>query len=279
MLLGPLSLDRYVDEGVILPGGGILNMAYHWSRQGLPFELVSRVGDDHAGLFLTFLHRHGIGATPDLVQPGRSASIDIRIGADRQPHMDNFVDGVGASFRLTVAEEDRVGRARHVHAVLVGAVAVEVRRLHDAGRTAGAEVAGDFLSLRRWTVEEFGAVMAALDGAFIGWPGAPDDPLITGVADLARALGRLLVVTLGSRGVLVFDGRPGAPSERFFPIVARPVTGTTVGCGDAFIAAFLAAWWAHHDVDGAVAAGALAGAAAVDWHRPLPDATYGDGAA
>ena len=108
MLLGPLSLDRYVDEGTVLPGGGILNMAFHWSRLGLPFELVSRIGHDRADLFQSFLRHHRIIATPDLVRPGRSASIDIRIGADRQPHMGNFVDGVGASFRMTDGEEDRV---------------------------------------------------------------------------------------------------------------------------------------------------------------------------
>lgn len=274
MLLGPLSLDRYVDEGTVLPGGGILNMAFHWSRLGLPFELVSRIGHDRADLFQSFLRHHRIIATPDLVRPGRSASIDIRIGADRQPHMGNFVDGVGASFRMTDGEEDRVRHARHVHTVLVRSAADEVRRLHRAGRLAGVEASGDFLSLRRWTVEQFAAVMAALDVAFIGWPGAPDDPIIASVADVTRSLGRLLVVTLGSRGALVVDGRDGARSERFFPAVARPVTGTAVGCGDAFIAAFLAAWWTYRDIDGAVAAGAAAGAAAVDWRRPLPDEAY-----
>ena len=57
----------------------------------------------------------------------------------------------------------------------------------------------------------------------------------------------------------------------------RPVTvlGTTVGCGDAFVAAFLAAWRSSPDVLAAVEAGKAAGATATAWRRPLPDEAYG----
>ena len=56
LLLGPASLDRYVAQGVVLPGGGALNMAYHWSRLGMPFRFLTRIGDDHPEVFLPFLH-------------------------------------------------------------------------------------------------------------------------------------------------------------------------------------------------------------------------------
>ena len=38
---------------------------------------------------------------------------------DRQPHMDHFVDGVWADYRLTQKERLLLGRAKHLHAVLV----------------------------------------------------------------------------------------------------------------------------------------------------------------
>ena len=59
--------------------------------------------------------------------------------------------------------------------------------------------------------------------------------------EVAHALGRLIVVTFGAQGVWAFDGRPGG-EDAFVPVVAVPVRGTTVGCGDAFVAGFLAAW-------------------------------------
>jgi sugar/nucleoside kinase (ribokinase family) len=46
VLLGALSLDIYVGRNLVLPGGGVLNMAWHWAQAGEPFTLVSRVGDD-----------------------------------------------------------------------------------------------------------------------------------------------------------------------------------------------------------------------------------------
>ena len=94
LLFGALSLDSYLARGPVLPGGGALNMAWHWRRLGLPFRLITRIGDDEADLFLDMLERHGIDADPAgrLVGPGPSASIDIVILPDRQPCMDHFVE-------------------------------------------------------------------------------------------------------------------------------------------------------------------------------------------
>ncbi len=274
LLFGPLSVDRYLDEQRDLPGGGALNMAYHWAQRGVPFRLLSRIGDDHAELFQTFLQRHGIAALPSLVMPGTSASIDIVMRADRQPWMDNFVEGVWGGFRVTTDEESVIRAAGRMHCVLVDAVADEVERLGAAGVLDGVEVSGDFLSFRHYTTERFARTMQWLTMGFIGWPGAADDEVVRGVRDVAFDQGKLVVVTLGADGVLLLDGRPSAREERFIPVQRVPVDGTTVGCGDAFIAAFLAQWWTSADVDAAVEAGKAAGAAATKWMRPLPDDAF-----
>jgi sugar/nucleoside kinase (ribokinase family) len=92
---------------------------------------------------------------------------------------------------------------------------------------------------------------------------------------VARDLGRLLVVTMGARAVRIFDGRPGqAQPDRRYPVDAVPVAGTTLGCGDAFIAWFLDEWWRSRDLDAAVARGMIGGARTTAWPRPLPDEAY-----
>lgn len=274
LLFGPLSVDRYLDEGRILPGGGALNMAYHWAQRGVPFRLLSRIGDDHADLFLSFLERHGIQALPSLVAPGVSASIDIVMRADRQPWMDNFVEGVWGGFHLTPAEESTVRSAARMHCVLVDAVADEVERLGAAGVLDTVEVSGDFLSFRHYTVERFAETMQWFTMGFIGWPGAADDDVVSGVRKVAFDQGKLVIVTLGADGVLVLDGRPEVSEERFVPVQRVEVEGTTVGCGDAFIAAFLSEWWTSGDAGASVAAGKAAGAEATKWLRPLPDEAF-----
>ena len=274
LLWGPASLDRYIEQAVVLPGGGALNMAYHWSQLGLPFHFLTRIGDDQPGVFTDFLARHGIAHSPSLIAHGQSASIDITIRADRQPYMNNFSEGVWRDFRLTADEEALLRGAKRLHMVLADPVANELERLGSVGAVDHVDASGDFLDFRHYDIERFEGTMRWLNTAFIGWPGALDDPTIAGVRDVVRRAHKLAVITLGSRGVQVIDWRGAAPVEQVIPIKAVDVIGTTVGCGDAFIAAFLDSWWREHDRAAAVAAGASSGAAATARLRPLPDDAY-----
>jgi sugar/nucleoside kinase (ribokinase family) len=274
-LLGPLSLDIYVGHDLVLPGGGALNMAWHWRRDGdVPFELLTRVGDDRPEVFRAFLARHAIPHTRALVAPGASSSIDIVIQPDLQPYMDHFVEGVWAHYALSPAELERVRAAGRLHLVLVEGAIRELERRAADGSLEGVEVSADFLGFRHYTPERFAATMQAVDIGFVGWPGAPDDVGVRALRDVAHDLRRLVVVTFGDQGVWAFDGGPDG-EDAFVPVVAVPVTGTTVGCGDAFVAGFLRAWRLQPDVRRAIEAGALRGAEATAWRRPLPDDAYG----
>jgi sugar/nucleoside kinase (ribokinase family) len=274
VLLGPLSLDLYRD-GTVLPGGGALNMAWHWRTLGVPFHFLTRIGSDYREIALGFLDRHGIGySAASVVGEGASATIEIEILPDGQPHMDRFEDGVWADYRSTPGEKALIAQPGRLHVVLVEGAIAELGRLHGAGALADREVSADFLGFRHYTVERFADTMAAVDVAFIGWPGDREDPSLDGLRDVVHDLGRLLVVTLGSRGVQVFDGRSGG-SDRWFDVNPVPVEGTTVGCGDAFIAWFLAEYWHTDDLAAAVERGKLGGAMATHWRHPLPDGAYG----
>lgn len=274
LLFGPLSRDRYVAEDLDLPGGGALNMAFHWSRAGRPFRLLSRIGTDHAALFETFLSRHAIRAVDGLVVQGATASIDITIRADRQPWMDHFVEGVWADMRLTGHDERVVNAAHRLHCVMVDRVADELDRLGEADLLSGVAVSADLLDARHYTPDRLTRTLRHIELAFIGWPGDPADPFLMHARHAAEQARRLIVVTLGARGVLLLDARTGRLSERMIPTTPVEVQGTTIGCGDAFIAAFLHSWWTDGDLDRSVTAGALAGAHATQWLRPLPDSAY-----
>ncbi len=277
LLMGTISLDHYLATGDVLPGGGILNMAWNWQHLGRPFELLTRAGADDGAPIETFLARHGIATVSpaEVMAPGRSSAIDIEILADRQPHMDNFVGGVWDDYRLTARERSSLRVAKRLHTVLVEGAIAELGRLGEAGALQGIDVSADFLGFRHYTVDRLADTMRHVDLGIIGWPGAEDDPIVDGMRRVATQLERLLVVTLGSRAVRVFDGRPGATRrDRRYPVQAVEVTGTTLGCGDAFIAWFLDEWWRSRDLDAAVAQGMIGGARTTAWPRPLPDDAY-----
>ncbi len=277
LLLGPLSLDLYRD-GKVLPGGGALNMAWHWRKLGVPFHFLTRVGPDHRDVALGFLDRHAILYSPaSIIGAGSSSTIDIEILPDGQPFMDNFVEGVWADYRSTPDEEALVREPGSLHVVLVEGAIAELRRLRDLGLLGRREVSADFLGFRHYTVERFADTMADVDLAFVGWPGDPRDPTVAVLGEIARDLGRRLVITFGSQGVRLVDGRSGA-SDVAVPVIPVPVRGTTVGCGDAFIAWFLAEYFASGDLHAAAESGKVGGARATLWRGPLPDTAY-EGAA
>lgn len=280
VLFGTISLDRYLDgggvvpTGDVLPGGGILNMAWHWRRARRPFTVVTRIGAVDGASIRGFLERHGIPhLAHELVAPGPSSSIDITIQPDRQPWMDNFVPGVWDDLLTTAAERELIARARRLHSVLVEGAIAELARLAADGGLAHVSVSADFLGFRHYTVDRLAETMAHVDVGFIGWPGPEDAPEVEGMRPVAFERRRLLVVTMGARAVRVFDGRT-EPTDRRFPVTPVAVEGTTLGCGDAFIAWFLDELWRSDDVARAVAAGQEGGALATRWLRPLPDEAY-----
>lgn len=275
-LVGPASIDRYIDEAVELPGGGALNMAYHWRSAGHPVTLLSRVARDHATAFDRFVAEHGIAVTDGWYAAGDPCSIDIRITDDRQPAMDGFVEGVLGEFRPKPAEVDAIVDGTPTHFVLVDVVDAALHAIAADLPVDGtrARWTGDFLSFRHMTGERFSATMAHLELGIVGWPGNPDDAKVTELAERATDLGRTLVVTFGSQGILAVDARGTDRVDRWFDVDARQVTGTTIGCGDAFAAAALSTWFETSDLAAAVDAGRRLGADATEWVRPLPDSAY-----
>ena len=272
VLLGAVSLDVYTDSGLILPGGGCLNMAYHWRQLGVPFTFVTRIGQDKPEVFLGFFEQHQIAYLPEsIVGQGASAAIDIAILPDGQPQMDNFVEGVWGNFRVTAVEQTIITQANHVHTVLVEGMIRELTRLGESGALDRPLVTADFLDFRHYTPRRLADTMRWVDVSFIGWPGALDDERLVEVERIVQEQQKMLVLTFGSRGVRVFAANQPA---QFFPIQSLPVPGTTVGCGDAFIAYFLAEYWRSRDVAEAVKQGAVGGAKALAWPRPLPDNAY-----
>lgn len=273
ILFGTASRDLYLDSGRALPGGGVLNMAYHWAAAGKAFLLQTRIGSRDRELFSAFLIRNQIPyLAGSLVAPGDSSSIDIRIGHDRQPEMDNYVDGVWADVRSTAEERAALLSASHWHTVLVEGAIAELERLSLDGALRHLFVSADFLGFRHYTPERFRGTLAHIDLAFIGWPGGRDDRALSEIRQIVVDAKKMAVITLGAQGVLVVDG--SKQRESFYPTEAVPVAGSTIGCGDAFIAHFLMALHNGASVDEAVAAGQAAGAAATAWDLPLPAEAY-----
>jgi len=276
VLLGLVCLDVYTSNGLLRPGCGILHNAFHLQKLGADPCLITRVGDQDASPFLNFLVRNRITFLPDLIMtPGSSASIQIALQASGEALITNFSPGVGGTFRLQPAEEALISQADNLHLVLVGKVVTELLRLSTNKKLDKPLVSADFLAFQDFTVERFAELLPHIDIAFIGWKGALTDPTIQSIRAIARTQRALVVITLGERGIQVFDTLTAPTfSERFFAVEKVTVIGNTNGCGDAFIAYFLAAYWQNHNLEQAIAQGKIGGAQATTWNFALPDHAY-----
>ena len=176
-----VSLDIYLGRDLVLPGGGVLNMAWRWRRAGVPFRLLSRVGDDRPDVFRT-LPRPPRRSRPS---PASSPPADRRRSTSSSSPTSSRTwttssRASGPTFRLRPDEEALVRRRASVHLVLVEGAIRELRRLAADGLDRGVEVSADFLGFRHYTVERFADTMTDVDIGFVGWPGGPDDPAVGG---------------------------------------------------------------------------------------------------
>lgn len=231
------------------PGGAPANVAVGLARLGIDAGFVGRVGDDpFGGRLLELLREEGVDTTHCLpVAGGRTT---IALVATSSPVDQDFVLFRGADTLLRLDHLDR--------ACLAGAQVFTYGSV-----TLSADARDAALQAARWARE--GGVLVAFDANYRPgvWPGetAARDAVMEALrcADIAKLndvelklltgtddprtgcrpildLGvRLCLITLGAGGAWFDDGRVSGSVPGFDAEVVD-----TTGCGDAFLAAFLA---------------------------------------
>ncbi len=224
-------------------GGAPVNVAYHLTKMGLAPRLVARVGRDPLGdATLLALRDRGIATT------------DIQIDAVLQTgaaHVALDPQGKATYSFVTPAAWDALECPAGEFGVVVFGT---LGQRHAASRAAIRAIAADAtrcvldINLRPPFVDPE-VVLCSLGvadllklndeevGVLASWYSLPADPsaFAAAAADRFGLMG--VCVTCGAEGALVYaDGRLYRDAAREVDIV------DTVGAGDAFLAAFLAAW-------------------------------------
>ena len=231
------------------PGGAPANVAIGLARLGIDTGFVGRVGDDSFGARLRELLR-GEGVDTTHCVPIAGGQTTIALVATSSPVDQDFVLFRGADTLLRPEHLDR--------AYLAGS---RVFTYGSVTLSAGARAAA--LQAARWAREDGvlvafdanyrpgvwpgedaarSAIVEALQGADIAKLNEVELKLVTGTDDLRAGSPRILdlgvrlcLVTLGAAGAWFDDGRVSGSVPGFDAEVID-----TTGCGDAFLAAFLA---------------------------------------
>lgn len=242
--IGDNTVDLYVDQGEMFPGGNAVNVAVLTHRLGAQSGYLGCLGTDAAGrLIRDSLIAEGVDISRCRYFDGANSWSRIRHrGGDR--YFDGSDPGPRGLYRLGADDFAYMGRHDLAHSSVYSLLENDLAAIHEAVPI----LSFDYSDRRD---ESYLRLTAPhLDIVFLSLPGGSDDDCRK-LATLLQGLGpSIAVITRGSRGALAFDGR----EFRTQAIVAATVVDT-LAAGDGFIAGFIMAHLAGGDMASALRRG------------------------
>ncbi|MCL6740797.1 5-dehydro-2-deoxygluconokinase [Sphingomonas sp. RB56-2] len=281
-------------------GGSPTNTAIGLARLGLKTALITRVGADHMGRFITEqLEREGVETGWAKSDPERLTALVILGIRDREQFPLVFYRENCADMALDTSDidEEFIGSSK---AVLVNGTHLSTPSVYDASRRAieltkssGGKVVFDVdyrPVLWGLTGRDFGEnrYVASAEVSERLQSILPDCDLIVGTEEEMRILGghddtisairavrrhteALLVCKLGAEGCAAFPGEIPTEVEDGLLVPGFPVEVFNVlGAGDAFMAGFLSGWLRGQDVGQCCRLANACGAIVVSRHGCAP---------
>lgn len=236
-----------------LPGGNAFNVAMVLAQGSRRVAYLGAVGDDPAAELIL---EAGVAAGVDMARVIRLAGATGRTVVDRNAQGErSFVSedyGAAAAYRLSDETVAWLSRARWLHFARQPDLAQRTEALRARGATLSCDLgyAGG--------IEELSAVAGAMDVVFMSASAEPqlgEEQLLKRALDAGAAL---VVLTLGGAGSVAAAGVARWRTDA----VAVTQVVDTLGAGDAYIAAFIAARIDGAGIEQAMQAGARAGAEA-----------------
>lgn len=242
--VGDNTLDVYLDRNIEYPGGNALNVSVFAARLGARSAYLGCVGDDRHGQYLLeCLQQENVDVSRCRTLAGTNGwacvdSIDgerVFLGSD---------PGVCRQLRLDADDLAYLAKFPLAHSSLYSGLENQLAQI----RQASGCLSFDFSD--NWVEFDWQAIIRHVDVAFFSAADLSSSEA-RDLADSMRALGpATVVITRGAQGALAVDAQ-GAHEQP-----ARPCTFVdSMGAGDGFIAAFLLAWQARHNLAGCLARG------------------------
>lgn len=308
--LGRLAVDLYAQQiGSTLEdatsfakylGGSSANIAFGTARLGLKSAMLSKVGDDHMGRFLTdTLRKEGCDVSHVAIDPERLTAL-VMLGikdkdtfpliffrencADMAIEADSFDAGfIGSSKALLITGTHFSSAAMHAVSsqALALARANNVRTVLDIdyrpvlwGLSGKADGETRFVSSDAVTrhlqgiLPQFDLVVGTEEEFMIAGGGAD---IIASLQAVRAVSGATLVVKRGPLGCAVIEGAiPASLDEAFNYRGVQVEVLNVLGAGDAFISGFLKGWLRGEDYDACCRYANACGALVVSRHGCAP---------
>lgn len=226
--VGDNCMDVYKSSGEAFPGGNPVNVAVYCVRQGENASYTGVVGNDEYGTLLKdALKGKKVDVSHVRELPGKTAITEVEI-IDNDRVFGDYDEGVLEQFVLTDEDIDFLAS----HDIVVSGIWGKIEKSLGTIKSKGVPIAFDFATkLDDPLVEE---IIPHIDYAFFSYDEGEDEFINDYMKKLQAKGPRLIVVTMGEKGSMVYDGI----SFYHYGIVPCEVVDT-MGAGDSYIAAFI----------------------------------------
>lgn len=227
--VGDNCMDVYEALGAAYPGGNPVNVAVYARRLGAHASYTGAVGTDTYGSqMLAALQAKGVDTSHVQILPGKTAVTQVEVTPEGDRILGDYDPGVLESFKLSPKDIDFLCRHDLIVSGIWGMIDQDLPTL----KARGVPIAFDFATKLDHSITQ--EAIHHVDYAFFAYDGG-DTPFIRDYARRMHAKGsRLVIVTLGEKGSLAYDGT----AFTTFGIVPCPVVDT-MGAGDSYIAGTL----------------------------------------
>lgn len=234
--LGDNIVDRFIDRGVEYPGGNAVNVAVFSRQLGAEAAYLGVFGDDAHGRFVRgAIEESGVNTSRSPVRPGPNGVTEIETVDGERRFLGWNEGGVTISDPL-VLDDDDVRYAAGFHLIHSSAYSGVVPELSKLGATRSLR-SYDFSSEPEYRTPEYlDTVGPWIDLALVSLGPLPRTETWSELRRVASHGPSLVLGTQGAGGAVLFDG------EAYYYSDAVPVTGPfvdTMGCGDAYLSAFV----------------------------------------
>jgi fructoselysine 6-kinase len=256
--VGDSVVDHYLDQGVYYPGGNTLNVAVLARRFGLANSAyIGILGDDEEGSHIrACIQEEGLSTAQLRIAAGETGKAKVTLVGGDRVFVGSNKGGIRKRLMLRMDEDDLslISRLGYVHSSCFSYLEPELPRI----RAVTQGLSFDFSTGR--DMDYFAAICPVLTLAFLSAADLSDSETEALIAAIHARGAPMVCVTQGERGAIFSTGRRVIRQG----IVQAKVVDT-MGAGDAFIAAFLAARITGASIEDALPQAATFAAKACGW--------------
>lgn len=226
--VGDNCIDYYRCFNKGFPGGNPVNVGVYFTRLGGKASYTGVVGnDDNGKLIIEALNKKGVDTSHVKVLPGKTAVTEVDlVGGDRV--FGEYDQGVLSQFKLSQEDIEFLCSHDMVVTGIWGMIEGDLYRIKEKGSL----VAFDFATKLSHPIVE--KAIPYVDYGFFAHDEGDNEDLRGTMKKLQSRGPRVVIVTLGDKGSICYDGKEFITSG----IVPCEVVDT-MGAGDSYIAGFL----------------------------------------